>query len=202
MDQIKIGKFISQRRKEKNITQSDLAERLRISDRAVSKWENGVCLPDVSNIPLLCKILEISINDLFSGEIVDMKNKEKRLEKNLLDLIKQKEDRDKDLLRIEIICGILCLIPMVISIIVVSNIKIDEWLSTLIILMSLLPLLIATPFMIKIEQTAGYYECKSCGHRYIPTYTSVFIAAHICRTRYMKCPKCKKASWNKKVLNK
>jgi len=79
MDQIKIGRFISSRRKEKNITQSELAEKLNITDRAISKWENGVCLPDANNMPELCKILDISINDLFSGEVVDMKENEKEL---------------------------------------------------------------------------------------------------------------------------
>ena len=77
MDLIKIGKFISSKRKEKNLTQSQLAEKLNISDRAVSKWENGICLPDAGNMPELCKILDITINDLFSGEVVDMKEKKK-----------------------------------------------------------------------------------------------------------------------------
>ena len=55
---------------------------------------------------------------------------------------------------------------------------------------------------IKIEQIAGYYECNRCHHKYVPTYMSVFFAMHIGRTRYMKCPKCNKWSWNKKVLTK
>ena len=63
MDLIKIGKFISRKRKEKGITQSELAEKLYISDRAISKWENGICLPDAGNMPLLCEILDITIND-------------------------------------------------------------------------------------------------------------------------------------------
>ena len=74
MDQIKIGKFISLKRKEKNITQNELAEMLNITNRAISKWENGICLPDVGTMPILCKILDITINDLFSGEVVDMKD--------------------------------------------------------------------------------------------------------------------------------
>ena len=103
MDQIKIGKFIQERRKEKKITQSKLAERLNVTDRAISKWENGNCLPDVSNIHELCKILDITINDLFSGEIVDMKDNEKLLEKNLLDAVRQKEESDKKLLAMEMV---------------------------------------------------------------------------------------------------
>lgn len=79
MDQIKIGKFIQEKRKEKSLTQSELAEKLNVSDRAVSKWENGNCIPDVSNIQELCKILNITINDLFSGNVIYMKDKEKKL---------------------------------------------------------------------------------------------------------------------------
>ena len=79
MDQIKIGQFISSKRKEKEITQSKLAEMLGITDRAISKWENGYCLPDASNIVELCNILGITVNDLFSGEVVDMRDNERRL---------------------------------------------------------------------------------------------------------------------------
>ena len=102
MDQIKIGKFISLKRKEKNITQCELAEMLGISDRAISKWENGVCMPDVSNIPKLCNILGITINDLFSGYVVDMKEIDKKvkpvkkdIEKNIVKPIKKEVKKAK-----------------------------------------------------------------------------------------------------------
>ena len=73
MNQEKIGKFICELRKEKELTQKELAMRLNITDRAISKWENGVCLPDAGTMPVLCEILNITINDLFSGEVVDIK---------------------------------------------------------------------------------------------------------------------------------
>ena len=107
MDQVKIGKFIKQKRKEKKITQSELAEKLNVTDRAISKWENGICMPDSGIIAELCKNLNITINDLFSGEVVDMKDSEKRLEKNLIEIIKLKEQKDKQLLSLEIFIGIL-----------------------------------------------------------------------------------------------
>ena len=88
MDQVKIGRFIQEKRKEKKLTQSEVAEKLNITDRAISKWENGVCLPDAGTMPELCEILGISINDLFSGEKVDMKENEKKLEENLLEMTK------------------------------------------------------------------------------------------------------------------
>ena len=126
MDQIKIGKFIQERRKEMKITQSKLAERLNVTDRAISKWENGNCLPDVSNIHELCKILDITINDLFSGEVVDMKDSEKRLEKNLIEIIKLKEQKDKQLLSLEIFIGILVSIILFACVFVASFANIKE----------------------------------------------------------------------------
>jgi len=72
----------------------------------------------------------------------------------------------------------------------------------IIVAVSILPLLIATPFALMIEQKAGYYECKKCGHRYVPQYGSVFMAMHMGRTRYMRCPHCGKWSWQKKVIRK
>ena len=174
MDQIKIGNFIQQRRKEKNITQSKLAERLNVSDRAVSKWENGNCLPDVSNISELCKILDISINDLFSGEIVDMKDNEKFLEKNLLELAKQKEENDKMLLFLEWVIGILSCIIIFVPSFIASFLSIEEWKKVLIIFSGFFPGIIGLGFAMKLEQVAGYYKCKHCNHLYVPSIISIY----------------------------
>ena len=202
MDQQKIGKFIAQRRKATGLTQAQLAEKLGITDRAVSKWETGKALPDTSLMLDLCHILEITVNDLLSGEIVTMENYNKMLEDNLLEVVKQKEQCDKRLLRMELLTGILSLIPLIVSILIITLVPMEEWIASVIVCSCILPLFIATPFMIKIEQTAGYYECAECDHRYIPTYKSVFFSAHMHTTRYMRCPKCGKKSWQKKVISK
>ena len=202
MDQIKIGKFIAECRKKNNLTQVQLAEKLNITDRAISKWENGKGMPDSSIMLELCKELKISVNELLSGEMIEMKNYDESAEKNLLDMVKQKEKNDMRLLRMEILMGILGVLPLLISIIIVSIIPLEEWLSSLIVGTSLIPLLIATPFALRIEQTAGYYECGKCHYKYVPNYSSVFFAMHVGRTRYMKCPKCNQRSWNKKIISK
>ena len=202
MDQIKIGRFIAECRKKAGLTQMQLAEKLGITDRAVSKWECGKTMPDSSIMLDLCDVLGISVNDLLCGEVVSMDNYNKELENNLLEMIKQKEQADKRLLTMEIVTGIICIIPLLAAAIACSVIQMEEVTATVICIASLLPLLIATPFMISIEQTAGYYECAKCGHRYVPIYRSVFMAMHIGRTRYMRCPKCGKISWQKKVLKK
>ena len=200
MDLIKIGKFISLKRKEKGITQSELAERLYISDRAISKWENGICLPDAGNMPLLCEILNITINDLFSGEVVDMKDNEKKLEENLLEMTKQKEEKDKQLLHMEIVIGIITLIMFFSLIITASFAPMEDWVRFIIIGISFIVFVIVCLVLLKIEQVAGYYECKHCHHKYVPTYLNINKAMHMGRTRYMKCPKCGKKSWQNKVL--
>lgn len=202
MNQIKIGKFISSRRKEKNITQSELAEKLNITDRAISKWENGVCLPDANNMPELCKILDISINDLFSGEVVDMKENEKKLEGNLLEMTSIKEQRDKELLKLEIFIGVLVTINMFSLIFIASFIDMQDWLRIMLIIIGIIPFAIGLYYAIRIEQIAGYYECSNCHHKYVPTYKSVLFSNHINRTRKIKCPKCNKKTWHKKVLTK
>ena len=202
MDQIKIGKFIQEKRKEKNITQSELAEKLNISDRAISKWENGNCLPDAGNMPILCDILGITINDLFSGEKVDMKNNEKKLEENLLEMTALKEEQDKRLLRLEWVIGGLALIVLFTSIGISFLVDMEEWIRGLIISGGIIVFLISMFFALRIEQIAGYYECKDCHHKFVPTYKQVFWSQHINRTRKMKCPKCGKKAWCKKVISK
>ena len=202
MDQIKIGKFIAECRKKNNLTQMQLAEKLNITDRAISKWENGKGMPDSSIMLDLCNELKISVNELLSGEMIEMKNYDASVEKNLLEMVKQKEENDRRLLRMEILMGILSILPLLISTAIVSIIPMEEWLGGVIVGTSLIPLLIATPFALKIEQTAGYYECDKCHYKYVPNYLSVFGAMHIGRTRYMKCPKCNQRSWNKKRISK
>lgn len=202
MDQVKIGKFIAECRKNKKMTQADLAEKLNITDRAVSKWENGRAMPDSSLMLDLCGELGISVNELLSGEMIEMKDYDKKAEELLLEMQKQKEENDKRLLHMEILMSILSILPLLISTLIVSIVSMEETIGSVIVATSLIPLLIAAPVALRIEQTAGYYECKKCHHKYVPTYMGVFLAMHYGRTRYMKCPKCNKLSWNKKVISK
>ena len=201
MDQIKIGRFIAQRRKAAGLTQAALAERLGITDRAVSKWETGRAMPDSSIMLELCDALSISVTDLLCGEVITMENYNKELEKNLLEMTKAKEAADKRLLNIEIVTGVLSVGAMLASCIIASYVPMEDWLRIVLIVIGFVPLAIAVPFMLKIEQVAGYYECKCCGHRYVPTFKAINMAPHMGRTRKMRCPECGKKSWQKKVLS-
>ncbi len=204
MDQIKIGKFISVKRKELGLTQSQLADKLGITDKAISKWETGKSLPDASIMLELCGILKITVNDLLNGEVVDMENYKEKSEEMLLEMVKEKEERDRMLLKAEIIAGVASLIPLLIATVFVAYAEhtIAEWIRAIIVFASIIPFLVIMPFLLKIEQKAGYYKCAECGHCYVPTFKSVLMAPHMGFTRRMTCPKCGKKSWQKKVLSK
>lgn len=202
MDLIKIGKFIADCRKRKNITQEQLAEELYITNRAVSKWERGLSLPDSDKMLDLCDILDINVNELLNGEKIDMKDNEKKLEENLLKIVKLKEEKDKQLLALEYVIGFTASITFLILIFVTSYIEMEFWIRILLIVYGIVIFAFGVGSAVKIEQTAGYYECSKCNYKYVPTFKSVFWAQHMGRTRKMKCPKCGKKSWQKKVLTK
>ena len=202
MDQIKIGRFIAQKRKEQKMTQNQLAEKLGITDRAVSKWETGKSLPDASIMLELCDLLGITVNDLLCGEVVSMKNYNETAEKTLLEMVEQKERADKRLLSSEIVLGMLATLFLFSMIFIAALIEMQDWIRIVLIIGGFIVFLTGIFFALRIEQTAGYYECAKCGHRYVPSYKSVTMAMHMGRTRYMKCPECGKRSWQKKVISK
>ncbi len=202
MNQEKIGKFIAERRKMAGLTQMQLAEKLGITDRAVSKWETGKSLPDSSIMLDLCDVLKISVNDLLTGEVVTVDNYNKELENNLLEMIKQKELADKRLLSVEVFIGITATVVLFALIFIAAFVQMEGWLRVSLISLGFALFLAGCFYALRIEQVAGYYACKECGHRYVPTYRAVAMAPHMGRTRYMHCPQCEKKSWQKKVLSK
>ena len=205
MDQVKIGRFIAQRRKANQMTQLQLAEKLGITDRAVSKWENGRSMPDAALMPELCQLLGITINDLFNGEVTDMENYNEKTEKLLLEMAKEKEQADKRLLTMEIVIGAVST-AFLLAMVAVGSIFLSDdkqrWIFFLLLGIGFVQFIICMQIALRIEQVAGYYECQKCGHKHVPSYGAVTIAMHMGRTRWLKCPHCGKWSWNKKVLKK
>ena len=202
MDQVKIGKFIAECRKKKELTQMQLAEKLNITDRAISKWENGRAMPDSGIMLDLCNELGISVNELLSGEMIEMKEYDKKTEELLLDMQKQKEEADIRMLKLEWVIGYMATIPFLILVFVASFVEMVDWIRILLIVLGFILFIFGMHYGLKIEQTAGYYECRKCHHKYVPTYSSVLWAMHMGRTRYMKCPECNQRSWQKKVITK
>lgn len=114
MNQVDIGTFIAKCRKEKKLTQAQLAEKLNITDRAVSKWETGKSMPDSSIMPELCEILGITVNELFSGEKINMENYEKKADENLIALKKKDENNISKNIVIAIIFSAILLVGIIV----------------------------------------------------------------------------------------
>ena len=206
MDQSKIGRYIAEKRKNRNLTQMQLAEKLGITDRAVSKWETGKSLPDASLMLELCELLGISVNELLCGEDLTMDTNTEKTEKNLIEMIRQKESSDRKLLNAEIVMGVVsCLFLAAMLALAIYFLKESigpDWIAYLLMGVGFVQFLVVAVFALRIEQSAGYYECAECGHRYVPSLKNVILAQHMGRTRLMKCPICGKKSWQKKVLRK
>lgn len=202
MDQIKIGRFIAACRKQQNLTQMQLAEKLGITDRAVSKWERGKGLPDASLMLDLCSELKISVNELLSGEVIEMTQYNQKAEQQLLEMAKEREEKDKALLHMEILLGVLATAVLLICIFVANFAPMPTWAQIVLIISGVVPFIIGVVYAIRIEQIAGFYECEHCHHKYVPKYTSVFFSPHYGRTRLMQCPQCGKRSWQKKSIRK
>ena len=202
MDLKKIGKFIADCRKEKNITQEQLAEKLYITDRAVSKWERGLSLPDADKMLDLCNILDINVNELLSGEKIDMKDDKKKTDELLIELAKQEELKNKKIMTNMWVTGISVLV-FYLGIITLACLTLEEGPVLGVIICSSTVLFVLVCFyLLKLEVEAGYYECSNCHHRHIPSYKEALWAPHMSTTRYLKCPKCSKRTWSRKVMTK
>jgi len=201
MNQIKIGKFIAECRKAQNLTQSDLAEHFGISDRAVSKWETGRCLPDAGIMLELCALLKINVNELLQGEKITMENYETKAEETIIELSKKNEKIAKSLLNCEIIISTLLIIMVVGADLLVEFFFKSQFAVALVNIIGVLIIFAFSFYAIKLEQGAGYYQCKECGHTFTASYKQVLMAPHIGWTRKMKCPNCGKKTWNKKVFS-
>ena len=202
MDQVKIGRFIQKQRKSQGFTQASLAEKLGITDRAVSKWETGRSMPDSAIMLDLCNLLQINVNELLSGERLDMDDYKRKAEENLMLMRKQEEEANRKLLSLEWVIGIGSSLIFFLGIFAGFYAVTDyRWRVVLIGGVTII-FLIGTYYALKIEQSAGYYECPECGERYVPTMISVYFAPHFGRTRKMKCPNCGKKAFQKKVLTR
>ena len=202
MNQIQIGKFIAICRKEQGLTQMQLAEKLGITDRAVSKWETGKSLPDASIMLELCDILKITVNDLLCGEMISMKENNQKNEELLIEIAKELEKKNKTIWHAMWAIMIVCIIGLLGGLFLI-NLLIPEgpWMLVA-ILASCILFLVPCFFALKLEVSVGAYKCKNCGHEIIPSYSEALNAMHFGTTRYLKCPKCSKRTWCKKVISK
>ena len=202
MNQIKVGAFIAKCRKEQNLTQLQLAQKLMVTDRAVSKWERGKGMPDVSIMLDLCEIFGITVNELLIGKRIDMKKDDQNNEKLLLDMAEEINKKNKIIwtdMWVIIIISVIALLGGI----AVARFLIPEGIWQLVCILAVTILfMIPCFYALKLEISVGAYKCKNCGHEIVPTYSQALNAMHRGTTRYLKCPKCDKRTWCKKIINK
>ena len=199
MDQIKIGRFIAESRKKVKLTQIQLAEKLGITDKAISKWETGKSMPDTAIMLQLCDILEISVNELLSGEKISMENTNQKNEQLLLDMSKELERKNKT---VWVSMWVIMIISMtaLFAGILIAAFLIPEGVWQLVTIIGIcIVFLIPCFYALKLEVSVGAYKCKNCGHEIVPTFRQALMAMHRGTTRYLKCTECKKRTWCKKV---
>ena len=202
MDQLKIGKFIAECRKQKNLTQMQLAEKLGITDKAISKWERSIAMPDTSIMLELCDILGISVNELLSGEKISMENNNQKNEQLLLDMAKELEKKNKTIWNAMWIIMTVSILGLIGGLAIVAFFMPEGPWMLVAILSLCMVFLIPCFYALKLEVSVGAYKCKNCGYEIVPTYKQALNAMHRGTTRYLKCPKCNKRTWCKKVINK
>lgn len=202
MDQQKIGALIAACRKEQKLTQMQLADALGITDKAVSKWERGLSMPDTAIMLELCELLGISVNELLRGEKHNMEQNEQNNEQLLLDLAKEIERKNKTIWSAMKSIMIVSMIALFAGLMVAAFLIPEGVWQPVTIIGICIVFLAPCFYALKLEVSVGAYKCKHCGHEIVPTYTEALMAMHKGFTRYLKCPKCQKRSWCKKVIKK
>lgn len=200
MDQIKIGKFIAECRRAHELTQAQLAERLNVTDKAVSKWETGRSIPDAAIMLALCDVLGITVNELLSGERLDTDRNDPKNEQLLLDMAKAVSQKEKIIWSaMWVIMGV-SMIAMIAGIFLAAFL-IPEGVWQLVAVVGIcIVFLLPCFYALRLEVSVGVYKCKKCGCEVTPTYSEALWAMHKGTTRHLKCPQCKQRTWCKKVL--
>ena len=202
MDQIKTGKFIAECRKKKNLTQAQLAEKLNITDRAISKWETGKAMPDSNIMIELCYILGISVNEVLCGEMIDIAQKDEQLNELIIQMAKNEERYHKRLLHSACVivatslAALICLVSLIS--LLIPECGFQDFMIMGSVILFMIPCIIALKF--KVE--TGYYECKNCQHMFVPNYKEIAVLMQTPTRRLLKCPKCGKWTWCKKLTKR
>ena len=202
MDQIKIGKFIAECRKKQNLTQAQLAEKLDITDRAISKWETGKAMPDSDIMLDLCDILGIKVNELLCGEMIEIEHKDEQLNELIFQMAKNEERYHKRLLHSAYVIiatsltALICLMSLIS--LLIPECGFQEFLIIVSVILFIIPCMIA----LKFKAETGYYECKNCQHMFVPSYKEIAVLMQTPTRRLLKCTKCGKWTWCKKLTKR
>ena len=197
----KVGTFLAELRKERNLTQDELGEKIGVTNKTVSRWENGNYLPPAEILQILSELYDVSINELLSGGRLDEKHYKENAEEYIVaDLMKKRNEAKKRLTVSCIVAAITILAGL--SIILLSALlSAPIWLKIGSIIFSLIIIILGIGVCCVLTVDAGVYECPACGEKFVPSMKDFICGTHTLTKRNLKCPKCGKKSFCKKRLS-
>lgn len=195
MDIVKIGYFIRECRKNKNLTQKQLADKLYVEPKTISKWETGKGLPDVSIMKNLCNELGISLSELFIGDYIKEESNDLLIEKLIIDELKKEKIQNKKKLIGEILIGCAFIGYVITLILLVGLVSIATYLKIILVVLSLIFIIVGLFGLVILDVNIGYFECAECHERFIPSIKDYVFGMHTLKKRKLKCPKCGKKTW-------
>ena len=201
MDQIKIGKFIAEERKAKKYTQRELADKLSISDKTISKWERGNGFPEVSLLLPLCNELEITVNELLSGERLQATDYKKKAEENMVNLVKEAQESKKKIIMSAMV-SVLVIVAAVPLFVVAGMFEMQVWTRVLLMGIGFVIMVMGIAIACVLDREAGAFECPECKERFVPDMKSYVMGPNIITKRKLTCPKCGCTKYCKHVLTR
>lgn len=201
MNQIVTGQFIKECRKERGLTQEQLAEKLCVSPKTVSKWECGNGMPDVSLMLPLCNELGITVNELLSGCRIASENYREKAEENLISALKERKENKKKII-LEVIIACISVLSGTLLCALTGILEMPLYLRIILICVGVTVLVAGVLVCCVMDRDAGYFECPKCKSLFVPTIGAYIVGPHTITKRQLKCPHCGKISYCKKKLSK
>ena len=203
MDQIRSGRLIAEERKKKGYTQRQLAEKLNISDKTISKWECGNGFPEVSLLLPLCDELGITVNDLLSGEIVPREDYQKKAENNMVEMIREREANKKQFTLTLLLGGVsLAAFLTLLIVVCVYTDVIPLTVKLILLAIACVIFTVGVTAVMEGQRKIGYYQCEKCGETFVPGFRTHLLGFNMVSRRFMKCPCCQKRAWCRKLMEK
>ena len=201
MDQIIIGKFIAEERKRKGYTQKQLSEKLGISDKTISKWECGNGFPEVSLLLPLCGELDITVNELLSGERVSEEDYRRKAEENMVNLVKEAQESKKKII-LSAMVAMLVIVAATPLFVVSGALVMENWLRILLIVLGTAVIILGIAIACVLDRDAGALECPVCFVSFVAEMKDYIMGPHTIRKRKLTCPRCGARKYCRKVLTK
>ena len=189
MEPTRIGRFIAERRKALGLTQRQLAERLAVSDKAVSKWETGRGLPDVLLMLPLCAVLGITVNDLLSGERVGEGDYRKKAEENMMELMRENAENRQRLLQ-SIACGGVTVVAVCALVALAAFLPLPAFARVALLLLAMATAVAGIWAAATLDARAGWFECPHCKELFVPPMADYVKGCHTFTKRRLTCPHC------------